>query len=173
MFAGTRWKLEEMWHLGYHDMHGYESETMFGRYLGKMQWWYPYAGFDYHYKMEGEPQENFFDLSRSPKNIFGNESQNLFGQARNKNNRHTFVVGVEYTLPMLIIADARIDGDGKLRFQLSREDIPLAPRLRMNWMLNTDKEYMLGFRYIATKYISLSTHYDSDMGFGAGLTFTY
>jgi hypothetical protein len=40
-------------------------------------------------------------------------------------------------------------------------------------MINTDKEYMAGLRYIATKYISVSTHWDSDMGVGAGLTFTY
>jgi hypothetical protein len=40
-------------------------------------------------------------------------------------------------------------------------------------MINTDKEYMVGFRYIVTKYVSLSTHYDNDMGLGAGLTFTY
>jgi hypothetical protein len=40
-------------------------------------------------------------------------------------------------------------------------------------MINTDKEYMAGFRYIVTKYISLSTHYDSDMGLGAGITIIY
>ena len=40
-------------------------------------------------------------------------------------------------------------------------------------MINTDKEYAVGLRYIATKYVSLSTHYDSDMGLGAGVTFTY
>ncbi len=50
MFANTRYKLNSMWHLGYHDMHGYESETMFGRYLGRMQWLYVYVGFDFHYK---------------------------------------------------------------------------------------------------------------------------
>ena len=112
-------------------------------------------------------------MQHSPKNIFGDESINWFGQTSNKNNRHTGVFGIAYTLPMLFTADARIDLDGKFRFQLSREDIPLAKRLRGNIMLNTDKEYTLGFRYIATKYISISTHYDSDMGFGAGLTFTY
>ena len=41
MYAGTRWKTSTMWHLGFHDMHGYESETMIGRYLGRMQWTYP------------------------------------------------------------------------------------------------------------------------------------
>jgi CopA family copper-resistance protein len=162
MFGGTRYKLSTLWHLGYHAMHGYESETMFGRYLGKMQWWYPYVGSDYHYKVEG-----------GPKNIFGNEEKNLFGQTSNKNNRKTVVAGIAYTLPTLTVADFRVDGDGKLRFQLSREDIPLTPRLRFAWMLNTDKEYMAGFRYIATKYISFSTHYDSDMGIGAGITINY
>lgn len=162
MLAQTRWKASTLWHLGYHDMHGYESETMIGRYLGRNQWLYPYVGFDYHYKIEG-----------GPKNIFSNEEKNSFGQVSNKNNRKTVVAGVAYTLPMLVIADARIDGNGKYRFQLSREDIPIAPRIRFNWMVNTDKEYMAGFRYIATKYFSLSTHYDSDMGLGAGITITY
>jgi len=127
-----------------------------------MQWWFPYVGFDYHYKEEG-----------GPKNIFGGEEKNMFGQTSNKNNRKTAVAGVAYTLPMLFTADGRVDGDGKFRFQLSREDIPVSPRLRFNMMLNTDKEYMAGFRYIITKYFSLSSHYDSDMGLGAGITITY
>lgn len=162
MFAQTRWKASTLWHLGLSKMEGYESETMIGRYLGRMQWWYPYAGFDYHYKIEG-----------GIKNIFGSEEYNWFGQKSNKNNRKTVVAGVAYTLPMLFVADGRIDGDGKFRFQLSREDIPVTSRLRFNMMINTDKEYMAGFRYIVTKYFSLSTHYDSDMGLGAGITITY
>ena len=162
MLASTRWKASTLWHLGYHDMHGYESETMIGRYLGRMQWWYPYVGFDYHYKVEG-----------GPKNIFGNEEKNWFGQVSNKNNRKTVAAGIAYTLPMLFVADARVDGDGKFRFQLGREDIPVTRRLRASIMINTDKEYMAGLRYIATKYLSLSSHYDSDMGLGAGITLTY
>lgn len=162
MFANTRWKASTQWHLGYHDMHGYESETMFGRYLGRMQWWFPYVGFDYHYKAEG-----------GPKNIFGNEEKNWFGQESNQNNRKAVVAGIAYTLPLLIVADFRIDSDGKLRFQLSREDVPVTSRLRFNMMINTDKEYMAGLRYIVTKYVSISSHYDSDMGLGAGLTFIY
>jgi hypothetical protein len=163
MFAQTRWKASTLWHLGYHDEHGYESETMVGRYLGRMQWWYPYVGFDYHYK---KPNMN-------EKNLFGSDEKNLFGQTSNKENRKTVVAGVAYTLPMLFIADARIDGNGKLRFQLSREDVPITKRLRFSMMINTDKEYMAGFRYILTKYLSASTHYDSDMGLGAGITLTY
>ena len=162
MLGNTRWKASTLWHLGYHDMHGYESETMFGRYLGRMQWWYPYVGFDYHYKREG-----------GPKNIFGNEAKNWFGQTSNKENRKTVVAGIAYTLPMLFVADARVDGNGKFRFQLGREDIPVTKRLRASMMINTDKEYMLGLRYIVNKYFSISTHEDSDMGLGAGITITY
>jgi hypothetical protein len=173
MLANTRWKFETMWHLGWHSGHGFESETSIGRYLGKMQWWYVFVGFDYHYKtmtsgMKREP----LDYLIAP-NIFGNEYRNMFGQISDKNNRHTATIGVQYTLPMLVIAELRVDLNGKVRVQLSREDVPLTKRLRFNIMLNTDKEYMLGLRYIVHKYVSVSTHYDSDMGLGAGLTLTY
>jgi hypothetical protein len=171
--SNTRWKVSTLWHLGYQAVRGYESETMVGRYLGRMQWWYPYVGFDYHYKSEGAFQKNFFDLKGNVKNIFGSEEKNLFGQKSNKNNRHTVVAGIAYTLPMLLNADFRVDGDGKFRFQFSRTDIPVTSRLRFSMMINTDKEYMAGLRYIATKYISLGTHYDSDMGIGAGIVLTY
>lgn len=83
------------------------------------------------------------------------------------------VAGVQYTLPMLLIADARIDAKGKLRFQLGREDVPVSNRLRFNFMVNTDKEYAAGFRYILRKWLALSTHYDSDMDWGAGVTLIY
>lgn len=78
-----------------------------------------------------------------------------------------------YVLPMLININFRVDADNKFRFQLSREDIPLTPRLRFNWMLDTDKKYMAGFRYVAGNYISLSTHYDSNMSWGAGVVIAY
>jgi len=153
--ANTRWKLSTLWHLGLHDYDGYESETMVGRYFGQTQWLYAYGGFDYHYKKES------------------GQEKNLFGQISNKNNRHTVVAGLAYTLPMLVVADARIDGNGKLRFQISRDDVPLTSRLRFTFMGNTDKEYAAGFRYIVTRNFAFSTHYDSDMGLGGGLTLTY
>ena len=86
MLANTRWKASTLWHLGYHDMHGYESETMIGRYLGRMQWWYPYIGFDYHYKK----------MNPDEKNIFGDDSKNMFGQVSNKEHRNTVVAGIAY-----------------------------------------------------------------------------
>lgn len=162
-FSNTRWQVSQLWHLGYKNAHGYESETTVGRYIGKMQWFMPYAGFDYHYKA----------LNPGEHNIFGDEEKNMFGQRSNKNNRKAAVVGFVYTLPWLVAADFRMDSDGKFRFQLGREDIPVTPRFRLNFMVNTDKEYTLGGRYIIGKYWSAGAHYDSDMGPGAGIVFTY
>jgi CopA family copper-resistance protein len=162
--SNARWIFQTAWHLGLNDRKGYESETTFGRYIGKMQWLLPYVGFDYHFK-KLNPTED--------KNIFGNEETNMFGQKSNKNNRRAAVFGFAYTLPMFLVADARVDSDGKFRFQLGREDIALTNRLRLNFMLNTDREYALGARYVLTKYFSLSSHYDSDMGLGGGLTIIY
>lgn len=161
MLSSNRYALQGIWHLGFHEEHGYETEINFGRYLGVNQWWFPYIGFDYHYKKEEG------DITKT------SDYKNMFGQISNKNDRKTFVVGVQYTMPWLLLADARVDGDGKFRFQLSREDIPLTSRLRLAMMGNTDKEYMVGLRYIVSKWFALSTHYDSDMGLGAGITLTY
>ena len=156
MLMGNRYELRTEWRIGLKEEHGIESETIFGRYFGRNQWLFPYIGFDYHHNnMENEMEKN------------------VFGQNSNQNNRKTYTVGVQYMLPTMTIADLRIDGKGKFRFQLSREDIPLTSRLRLSVMWNTDKEYMAGFRYITTKWLALSTHYDSDMGYGAGVTLTY
>ena len=155
MVANTRYRLSTEWRLGLNDRHGYESESHFGRYLGKMQWLFPYIGWDVRYRKMHE------------------EEKNLFGQSNTKDFRQVFHVGLEYTLPMLIVADASVDTDGRLRFQLMRDDVPVTKRLRFSFMVNTDKEYMAGFRYIVTRNFAFSTHYDSDMGLGAGITLSY
>ncbi|MGO4291906.1 multicopper oxidase domain-containing protein [Chitinophaga sp. RAB17] len=155
MVANTRYRLSTEWRLGLNDRHGYESESHFGRYFGKMQWLFPYVGWDVRYRKMDEPEKN------------------LFGQKNTKDFRQVFHVGLEYTLPMLIVADASVDTDGRLRFQLMRDDVPVTKRLRFSFMVNTDKEYMAGFRYIVTKNFAFSTHYDSDMGLGAGITLSY
>lgn len=74
---------------------------------------------------------------------------------------------------MLVRVQAEVFTDGIFRMQLMREGIPLSKRLRFAFMVNTDKEYMAGLNYIFTRNLSVRTHYDSDMGFGMGMTFTY
>jgi hypothetical protein len=157
MLASTRWELSSEWRLGYHDMHGYEVETHLGRYFGKNQWLMPFIGFDWRYRKMGmdEHEENFF------------------GQQNTKDVRSAFSVGVKYVLPMLIDASAELYTDGTVRLQLMRDDIPLTRRLRLSMMADTDREYMVGFKYIINRYLAPRVHYDSDMGFGVGMTVSY
>jgi len=157
-YMNTRWRLQAEWRLGYRDYHGYEVETHFGRYFGKMQWFFPYVGIDWRYRQQIHHQT---------------PEENIFSQGNTKDKRSAICFGFQYTLPMLIIVDARIDTDGKLRLQLMREDLPLTNRLRLNLMYNSDFEYMAGLKYILDKNFALSAHYDSDMGFGGGVTFIY
>ncbi|UUF13819.1 MULTISPECIES: multicopper oxidase family protein [Flavobacterium] len=157
MFQNTRWSIGTEWRLGYNNMHGYETETHIGRYIGKMQWLMPFIGFDW----------------RSRKMEMSEQEQNLFGQTSTKDKRAVFSAGVNYTLPMLVVAQTEIFTDGKIRFQLERKDIPVSKRLRMNLMWNTDKEYIAGLKYIAGKNFGITTHYDSDMGIGFGLNLNY
>ncbi len=157
MFQNTRWSVGTEWRLGYNDMHGYETETHIGRYIGKMQWLMPFVGFDWRYRKLGHNEVE----------------ENLFGQKNSKDKRAVFSVGVNYTLPILVMAQAEIFTDGNARLQFERNDIPVTKRLRMNLMWNTDKEYMGGLRYIASRNLGITTHYDSDMGFGVGLNANY
>ncbi|MFV8338246.1 multicopper oxidase domain-containing protein [Flavobacterium sp. LB3P21] len=157
MIQNTRWSIGTEWRLGYTKHHGYETETHIGRYIGKMQWLMPFIGFDWRYrKME-----------------MGEMEENLFGQTNTKDNRAVFSAGVEYTLPMLIKAQAEVYTDGNFRLQFERMDIPVSKRLRMNLMWNTDNEYMAGLRYIVKRNFGITTHYDSDMGMGFGLSLNY
>lgn len=157
MYQNTRFNLQAEWRLGYNDMHGYEIETHFGRYIGKMQWLFPYIGFDWRYRKMHEHEIE----------------SNIFSQHNTKDQRSALCAGIQYTLPMLVIADIRMDTDGKLRFQLMREDIPLSKRFRLSVMGNTDKEYMAALKYVFNQSVWLTTHYDSDMGLGIGLTLNY
>jgi len=157
MIQNTRWSIGSEWRLGFNDMHGYESETHIGRYIGKMQWLMPFIGFDWRYRK----------LEK------GESEKNLFGQVNTKDERRQISFGVAYVLPMLVTFQSEVYQDGNLRLQLMREDIPLSKRLRGEFMVNTDKEFMLGARYIFNKNMGLRTHYDSDMGYGIGLYFNY
>jgi hypothetical protein len=157
MLQNTRWSIGTEWRLGYQDMHGYETETHIGRYIGKMQWLMPFIGFDWRYR----------------KIKMGEVERNLFGQTNTKDNRTQISVGVNYIMPMLVKFQTEIFLNGDIRLQLKREDIPVSKRIRGMFMVNTDKEYMVGLDYILSKNIRTRLHYDSDMGWGIGVTFNY
>ena len=157
MFQNTRWSIGTEWRLGYNDMHGYETETHLGRYIGKMQWLMPFIGFDWRYRKTG----------------MDDPESNLYGQTNKKDNRSAVSLGFMYTLPMLVLFQAEVYHDGIVRLSLMREDIPISKRIRAGFMLDTDKEYMVELLYIINKNMGIRTHYDSDMGFGVGLSLNY
>ena len=129
----------------------YETESHVLRYLDKKQFLSLYIGFDYR----------------------ANKTLALADMADTKDNRQVFDAGFYYLLPMLIRSEWRITHTGKLRLQLERRDIPLSNNFFLDLRANTDKEYTVGFRYMINKYMSLSTNYDSDYKWGAGLTIHY
>ncbi len=157
MLQNTRWSIGMEWRLGYNSMHGYETETHIGRYVDRMQWFMPFIGFDWRYRKMGMDEHE----------------KNLFGQTNEKDNRAALSLGFNYLLPMLVNFQAEVYHDGIVRLQLMREDIPVSKRLRAGFMVNTDLEYMADLKYIVTRNLSIRTHYDSDMGFGAGVVLNY
>ena len=129
----------------------FETETHLLRYLDKKQFLAFYIGYDYRYNKTLP----FADIVDS------------------KDNRRVFDAGFYYLLPMLIRSEWRITHTGKVRLQLERKDIPLSNNFFFDFSLNTDKEYTLGFRYMISRYVSISTNYDSDYKWGAGFTWHY
>jgi hypothetical protein len=125
--------------------YGFEIENKFGRYFGAQQFFIGYIGFQAERKKEHGKWEN---------EVFG-------------------TVGFEYTLPMFVKADARVNTNGRFRLQLSREDIALSRRLRADAMWNTDKEYQFGLRYAFAKRWQISTNYHNEYKFGGGITYSY
>ncbi|PVD51300.1 copper oxidase [Terrimonas sp.] len=150
----TRWKLSTEWRLGLNNRKGYETESHFGRYIDRNQFLFGYIGWDWRYRSE-------------------EHGKNIFGASNTKNTRHVAHIGLQYTLPFWVVTDVSLDHTGYFRVQFKREDIAITRRLRLWGMWNTDKEYAVGTRYIITKYLSASAHYDSDMGIGAGVAITY
>ena len=158
MVQNTRWSIGTEWRLGYRDHHGYETETHVGRYIGKMQWLMPFVGFDWRYRKS--------ELSDVPE-------KSIFGQTNTKDLRTNLSIGIKYTLPMLLDLTGELYQDGYVRLQLKREDIPVSRRIRAGFMVNSDREYMVDAKYILNQYIGIRTHYDSDMGFGIGVSVNY
>lgn len=131
----------------FNPKHGGEIETRFGRFLGKQQFLIAYGGFEFE---------------RAKRHNTGSYENEFVGTA-----------GLQYTLPLFVKADVRVDTHGKFRLQLKREDLTLTRRLRFDGYWNTDKEYEVGLQYIMSKRWQLTGNYYNHYGFGAGITYKY
>ncbi len=147
--AGTKWELNEDFKWNYKNL--FESEAMFRRFIDKRQFLTVFIGSE-------NRREQTNDI-KDGKKVLANEN--------------VATAGVTYFLPLFITAEGRIDHTGHLRFQLSRNDLALTKRTRFDFSWNTDKQYTLGLKYIVARNIALTGNYDSDYGWGAGISFVY
>lgn len=148
VLSGLRFQLDQDWKWNYKK--SYELETRMQYFLDKRQFFSVYIG--------GEYEKN--DMQNGKKVPVREKEQ--IGTA-----------GLIYTLPFLINVEGRIDHRGNFRIEVQREDIPLTTRTRLDFYWNTDKEYGVNARYIIAKYLAVSANYDSDYGWGAGLSIIY
>lgn len=147
--AGTTWELNEEANWDWNKR--YESETILRRFIDQRQFLSVFIGADNRREWTGGYEKGEKKL----------EHVNLA------------TAGLTYFLPFFITAEGRIDHKGHLRLQLARQDLALSSRARFDFSVNTDKEYMFGLKYILTKNLAVSGSYDSDYGWGAGLSFIY
>lgn len=138
----------------------YETETHLLRYLDKRQFLSAFVGYDL--------RDN-----KTLRSAADQEGGNRRTPTNNRNFRRQAEVGFYYMLPLLVRAEVRTDLTGQLRAQLERRDLPLSNNLFLDIRGNTDREFTLAFRYMVSKYASLSTNYDNQYGWGAGLTLHY
>ena len=82
------------------------------------------------------------------------------------------VAGVNYTLPLLIDSELRIDSDGHFRLELESA-LQLTDRLRCDWNWNTENEYRVRVSYEINKKMAITAGYDSDFKSGAGFEYRY
>jgi hypothetical protein len=157
--SGNKFALESEARASYKG--DFEIENHLLRYLGKQQYLAAFVGFDY--------RNNNSLLKDSGKT----NRENIFKSDNTKDKRRVIDAGFYYLLPMLVRSEWRVDHTGKFRLQLERTDLALSNNIFADLRVNTDKEYEVAFRYMFSRYFSLSTNYDSDYKWGAGLTLHY
>ncbi|MBN8577897.1 MAG: multicopper oxidase domain-containing protein [Cytophagales bacterium] len=127
----------------------------------------------YKNQYEFQPDyQHFIDKRQFLSAYIGADIRNTFQIIENGNrvDRKVGVIGVRYLLPMFVQSELRVDHRGNVRFQLSRNDMPITRRLRLSLVGNSDWEYNIDFDYNIAKRFYIHASYDSDYKYGAGLT---
>ena len=127
------------------------------------------------YKNQYELQpdyQRFLDKRQFLSAFIGADIRNTFQVVEDGKSidRKVGVIGVRYLLPMFLLTELRLDHRGEVRFQLSRNDIPITRRLRLSLTANTDREFNADFDYNIAKRFYIHAAYDSDYKLGGGLT---
>jgi hypothetical protein len=84
--------------------------------------------------------------------------------------------GIEYRLPYLVKSSVQLDSEGDLRLQLGKS-LQITDRLGIfadvQYDTGSQWEWNVGADYTLTKQFSLITQYNSDYGFGGGISFRF
>lgn len=126
----------------------YEFQPDYQLFLDKRQFFAVYAGADIR---------NTFQVTENGKRV----------------DRKVGIIGVRYLLPMFIQSELRVDHLGNVRFQFSRNDMPITRRLRLSVSANTDREFNIDFDEYIGKRLAIHASYDSDYKYGVGLTINW
>jgi len=93
---------------------------------------------------------------------FSEEGQKIYGA----------IFGIRYTLPFWIDFQAYIDTTGHYRIS-GGSQIQITKRLQFNWEVNTDPEVDVQLQYRLTKLLGLVASYNTDFGYGGGITLNF
>jgi len=93
---------------------------------------------------------------------------NFEREGKEGKTKDTAIVGIKYMLPMLIESNLRINSMGRSQLSLS-SDLQLTERNKFEWSWNTDKKYRVGLSYELNKMFLITSLYDSDFKWGAGI----
>ena len=93
-----------------------------------------------------------------------------------EDTRDRAFAGVMHVLPGMFMASATVDSQGDARLSLAK-NFQLTSRLaafgRVEYDTNTEWDWSAGATYTLSQRVSLITQYDSDHGFGGGLSFRF
>jgi hypothetical protein len=82
------------------------------------------------------------------------------------------IAGFNYTLPLLIDSEWRVDDEGEFRVELESE-LQFTRRLGFDWRWNTDKEYRYRLKYNISKRWAFTLNSDSEYGDGVGMQYLF
>lgn len=82
------------------------------------------------------------------------------------------IAGFNYTLPLLINSEWRVDDEGEFRVELESE-LQFSRRIGFDWRWNTENEYRYRLKYNISKRWAFTVNTDSEYGDGVGMQYLF
>lgn len=125
-----------------------------------------------------EHGDNMYEVDAYWGRYFNPNFSTLLGHrwTNQEESEDRFFGGVRYRLPGLIWTALTLDSEGDARLEMSK-DVQLTQRLSLvgdvQYDTNSLFEWYVGLNYVLTRNFGLTTGYDSDHGFGGGISFRF